>query len=287
MADITLHFDGFMYRSWSLLHPFFIVLQINTSLKKVRVNSLFLFDEPAWEALRQVLVKNKVLEELSLGLFVFNDTELASWIQTLQYLRCNNTLKTITLDVIGAGEKAYTFHILFYTVSNLRDTTSLESLDIKSPYIIDRDFFLVIIKAFGKNTSLKTLRIPLDSSSISDNWMKDLISVVKTNYNLECIYYYQTFWTESLTSSLISAHDKTGELDTIFKLNQAGRRYLIQEGPESIVKGVEVLVAVRDDHMLEKPTLCDIEHRNTMIGTWDDSRPTYPVADWTNVGSRV
>jgi hypothetical protein len=56
------------------------------------------------------------------------------------------------------------------------------------------------------------------------------------------------------------------ELDTIFKLNRAGRRYLIQEGPESIANGIEVLVAMRDDlgclfyHLLENPTLCDIEH---------------------------
>jgi hypothetical protein len=269
LVDITLHFDGYMYRSWPWLHLFFEVLQSNTSLKKVSVNTVSFLDEPVSEVLRQVLVKNKVLEELTLGLFMINDTGLTSWIETLQYFRRNKTLRTLTLDVTGAAEEPDTFNFLFCTVINLADTSSLESLDIMSPYDIDRDLYLAIITAFGntrlktlRNTSLKTLRIPLDGSSISDDWMKDLISIVKKNYGLECLDYHRSYRTESC--SRLSSHDDTGELDTIFKLNRAGRRYLIREGPESIANGVEVLVTVRDDlsclfyHLLENPTLCDI-----------------------------
>jgi hypothetical protein len=46
------------------------------------------------------------------------------------------------------------------------------------------------------------------------------------------------------------------------RLNEAGRRYLIEDG-SSISKGVEVLSRVSNDinciflHLLENPTLCD------------------------------
>jgi hypothetical protein len=282
LVDITLRFNGPLYASWPWIHPFFEALRFNTSLKKVSVNGLSLLDEPACEALRRVLVTNKVLDELSLGLRFNNtdDTELASWLETLIYLRHNKTLKTLTLDVTGAEG-------LFYTVLSLAYNNSLESLDVKCPYGFDRDSYLVVVSLFVTNTRLKTLRIPFDGSSIGDDGMKDLISIVKKNYGLECLDYKQTYWGEG-KGSPISAHDTTGELDTIFKLNRAGRRYLIQEGPESIANGIEVLVAVRDDlgclfyHLLENPTLCDIEHRNTMIGPTAD-RPTHPVVDWTDV----
>jgi hypothetical protein len=58
-------------------------------------------------------------------------------------------------------------------------------------------------------------------------------------------------------------------------LNQAGRRYLIED-VAPVAKGVEVLVAARDDlgclfyHLLENPLLCDIEHRHVATGTTAD-----------------
>jgi hypothetical protein len=48
----------------------------------------------------------------------------------------------------------------------------------------------------------------------------------------------------------------------ILRLNEVGRRYLIEDG-SSISKGVEVLSSVNDDincvflHLLENPRLCD------------------------------
>jgi hypothetical protein len=71
----------------------------------------------------------------------------------------------------------------------------------------------------------------------------------------------------------VSALDKTGELVTLLRLNQAGRRYLIEDAA-SIANGVELLMGVSDDlgclfyHLLQNPTLCDIEHQyNTNVGT--------------------
>jgi hypothetical protein len=93
--------------------------------------------------------------------------------------------------------------------------------------------------------------------------MKHLISLVKKNYGLENL------------DEGSSAQDKTGEIGTLLRLNQAGRRYLIKDAG-SIAKGVEVLVAVRDDlgclfyQLLENPLLCGIEHRYVATGTIAD-----------------
>jgi hypothetical protein len=51
-------------------------------------------------------------------------------------------------------------------------------------------------------------------------------------------------------------------MGAILRLNEAGRRYLVQDG-SSISKGVEVLSSVTNDincvflQFLENPTLCD------------------------------
>jgi hypothetical protein len=53
-----------------------------------------------------------------------------------------------------------------------------------------------------------------------------------------------------------------GDIRSIFELNRAGRRYLVQDG-SSISKGVDVLSRVNDNinsvflHLLENPRLCD------------------------------
>jgi hypothetical protein len=53
-----------------------------------------------------------------------------------------------------------------------------------------------------------------------------------------------------------------GDILSIFQLNRAGRRYLVQDG-SSISKGVDVLSGVSNDinsvflHLLENPRLCD------------------------------
>jgi hypothetical protein len=101
------------------------------------------------------------------------------------------------------------------------------------------------------NTTLKTLRLHLNPNLVTycgDGEIKHLISLVKKNYGLE-----------NLDKGL-PARDTSGELATILRLNQAGRRYLLEDAG-SIAKGVEVLVVVRDDlgclfyHLLENPLL--------------------------------
>jgi hypothetical protein len=60
----------------------------------------------------------------------------------------------------------------------------------------------------------------------------------------------------------LPAIDEAVEVCAILRLNEAGRRYLIEDG-SSIAKGVEVLSAVSNEincvflHLLENPRLCD------------------------------
>jgi hypothetical protein len=83
---------------------------------------------------------------------------------------------------------------------------------------------------------------------------KRIGSTPKKNYSLEVL------------DEGLSAHDTTGEVRIVLRLNQAGRRYLINDSA-SIAKGVDVLIGVSDDlgclfyHLLENPTLCDIKHQ--------------------------
>ncbi len=103
---------------------------------------------------------------------------------------------------------------------------------------------------------MKTLRLSpvLASITLGVEEMNQLVSLVKTNCSL------------AILDEGVSVHDRTGEFGTLLRLNQAGRRYLIED-KASIVKGVEVLIGVSDDvgclfyHLLENPTLCDIEHQ--------------------------
>jgi hypothetical protein len=60
----------------------------------------------------------------------------------------------------------------------------------------------------------------------------------------------------------IDLENEARDVGAILLLNEAGRRYLVQDG-SSISKGVDVLSRVNDDinclffHLLENPTLCD------------------------------
>jgi hypothetical protein len=256
-----------MHRTW--LHPFFVALRMNTSLKKVDVNYLHLSDELVGGALREVFAKNSVLEELTLNCdngSLLCDTDLISWRRTLPFLRDNKTLKSLVIILNGHAVEPHVGTLCIDTVAMLEDNISLEVLDICSHgynyhSFISPDNYFTVFESLQKNTTLKTLRLHPKQNSISeDGEIKHLISLLEKNYGLE-----------NLDEGL-AAQDTTGELGTILRLNQAGRRYLIEEDAGSIAKGVEVLVAVRDDlgclfyHLLENPLLCDLEHRYGVTG---------------------
>jgi hypothetical protein len=139
-------------------------------------------------------------------------------------------------------------------VTALRENSLLGTLEIYAADKIAPDAYMTALENVQMNTALKKLCLPLALASFGEAEMNQVVSLVKKNYAL-------TKLDEGFTE-----RDKTRELHAILRLNQAGRRYLINDAG-SIAKGVEVLIGVRDDlgclfyHLLENPILCDIEHQ--------------------------
>jgi hypothetical protein len=247
LVDLTLRVLSDGGGSW--LEPLFGVMRINSSLKSLNVNDLHLTDELVCGALRDALASNSVLESLTLHCPVsLDDTSVLSWRKTLPFIRKNRTLKSLSISFSGDALDPQVAIFCFDTVAMLKGKTTLECLEIKSGGITPGAYF-VALKSLQPNSTLKTLRLSPVLAS-----MNQVVSQVRKNYSL------------AVLDEGVSAHDKTGELGTILRLNQAGRRYLIKDAA-SIAKGVEVLIGVSDDlgclfyHLLENPTLCDIEHQ--------------------------
>jgi hypothetical protein len=237
---------------------------MNTSLKKLNVGSVSLSDELVCAALGDVFAKNSVLEEL---VFCIEgsvaDLHVPLWRGTLPSLRDNKALKSLTINADYGFKSPHVSAFCIDMTAILKDNSSLEILDIMTNGIGIDDYFTAL-ESLQTNTTLKTLRLHPNIYNFSDDGkIQHFISLVKKNYGLE-----------SLDEGLI-ARDTTGELSTILRLNKAGRRYLIED-VAPVAKGVEVLVAVRDDlgglfyHLLENPLLCDIEHRHVATGTTSD-----------------
>jgi hypothetical protein len=268
LTDLTLHtlWIPRIRRTW--LQPFFVALRMNTSLQRLGMNNLSLSDEFVCAALGDVFAKNSVLEELTLDCegSSLRETEVASWRTILPFLRDNKTLKSFTITVNGGAMSPHVASFCIDTVAMLENNSSLECLEISTCSSgISLNNYFTALESLQTNTALKTLRLHPNLNSIRDGGkIKHLISLVKKNYELERL------------DEVLCTQDKTGEVGTILRLNRAGRRYLIEEDAGSIVKGVEVLVAVRDDlgclfyHLLENPLLCEIEHRHVATGTIAD-----------------
>jgi hypothetical protein len=275
LTDLTVHTPqlGRFCRRW--LHPFLVALRINTSLKKLHVNRFALSDESVCGALRDVFSKNTGLEELTLRCYsgsLLGDTDVVAWRNTLPFLRHNKTLKSLVISVYVRAVDPHLAIFCFETVTMLKDNNSLECLDIRNGGSLSLANYFTALQILQYNTTLKKLLLhpKLDSVNesgeikmVSDGEMEHFISLVKKNYGLE-----------SLDEGFY-AHDTTGELRTILRLNQAGRRYLIEHAG-SIASGVEVLITVSDDldclfyHLLENPFLCDIEHQCKKAATIAD-----------------
>jgi hypothetical protein len=169
------------------LHPFFVALRINTSLKKLDVSFLSLADELVFGALCEVFAKNSVLEELTLYFgsdFQTGETDVASWRRTLPFLRDNKTLKSFTSGVNVEVVGPHAIAICIDTVAMLGYNDTLEVLDIRSRGLKLNNYFSAL-ESLQTNTTLKTLRLNPQLDSISDAEMHRFISLVKKNYGLE------------------------------------------------------------------------------------------------------
>jgi hypothetical protein len=137
----------------------------------------------------------------------------------------------------------------------LQENMSLESLVITSHCQIKVEDYLVLVTALQHNETLKTLSLyrsdnhfvppPPLTVRLTDDEDKRMATFLKKNYAIERI-----------------PEIDTEDVAAILRLNDAGRRYLTQNG-SSISKGVVVLGRVNNDincaflHLLENPRLCD------------------------------
>jgi hypothetical protein len=235
------------------LQPLFIAVRINTSLKSLDVDTFHLTDELVCGALHDALANNSVLESLTLHSVRLDDISLSSWRNTLPFIRGNATLKSLTISFDGDALDGHVAMLCLDSVGMLGNNNTLECLGIKSGGISPDTYFLAL-ESLQPSSTLKTLRLSPVLASMGEEEMKHVVSLVKKNYLLVVL------------DEGLSARDTTGEVGTLLKLNQAGRRYLIED-TASIAKGVEVLIGVSDDigclfyHLLENPTLCDIEYQ--------------------------
>jgi hypothetical protein len=259
LVHLDLHVRPQEGTTWLL--TFFNAMRTNTSLKCLAVEGFRLTDNLLCGALRDALAKNTVLESLALTSHAdLCHTGVVSWRNALPFIRDNATLKSLTISFHGTEYVPHIATLCFDTVAMLESNTTLECLDIHSKGI-GPDAYFAALESLRPSSTLKTLRLSPVRESFGNDEMNRVVSLVKKNYFLTALDY-------SLTDLDVhfSRREKTGELDTLLRLNQAGRRYLIEDAT-SIARGVEVLIDVRNDlgclfyHLLENPTLCDIEHQ--------------------------
>jgi hypothetical protein len=131
----------------------FAALTIKMSLRKVEVSYLELSYEPVCGALRDMLEKNSVLEELTLHCnrdSLLGGTAVASWHRTLPFLWDNKTLKSLAIIFNGALPHVGTLCI--DTVAMLGYNDTLEVLDISSRGFSLNNYFSSLEK-FSKRMS--------------------------------------------------------------------------------------------------------------------------------------
>jgi hypothetical protein len=223
----------------------------NTSLKTLSLGYC-LMDESLCTVMQNGLGMNETLESLEITQALLDDEENAElWCRAFSFLRANKALKSLE---ITAESSVSVFRM--YIAAVLQENTSLETLSIvnsKFPFVSRGEQYFAFIPALQHNKTLKTLTLNKNRISLlNDNWDKNkdkdkkMASLLKKNYALE----------------RLPSIGLVGDVGAILRLNEAGRRYLIEDG-SSISKGVDVLSRVNNDincvflHLLENPRLCD------------------------------
>jgi hypothetical protein len=258
-----LSLDGSSSCSW--LTPLFLALQLNKGLKELRIDGIELIDEKLSTAMKLGLGKNSTLETLHLWDIKAGDNDTCLWREALSFLRTNAALKTLDMFFGCNVRESRVATFRMEVLAALWENESLETLFMTT---WDRfENYITCVAAIQSNTTLKNLRLCNATLYLDEDRLKDLISVLKKNYGLEEI------------QDLL--HD-SGDIRSIFDLNRAGRRYLVQDG-SSISKGVAVLSRVNDDinsvflHLMENPRLCDrsaVEMSSSSVGNRDNAGKT-------------
>jgi hypothetical protein len=256
------------------LSQFFLALGNNTGLETLIVHGFGSMDESLCTAINDGLVMNETLESLELNRVHLTDDNSALWCRAFSFLHINKTLKSLLVDVYnGDRESKNVSAFRIDMAASLQENTSLESLTFREcGKDIKTEETIALVTALQRNTTLKTLRLchcagRLQLTADED---KQMASLLKTNYALEKL-------------PDIDPENEAGDLGAILRLNEAGRRYLVQDG-SSISKGVEVLSKVKNYincvflHLLENPRLCDRRAVEMVTAGESNSMSTNPNA---------
>jgi hypothetical protein len=233
------------------LSPVFVALGINTTLKFLEVRNVDSADEFVCAALRRGLEMNRDLETLVLTCTPLDDPESVLWREVLPFLSVNGSLKRLTLQ-LGTKDADRRFAALCVdTVSALQNNASLDYLEI-GIFGMDPSEYAASLESLQQNPTLKTLLLHPNLESVTCDEKDRVVAALEKNYMLESL-------DDAVENSI-------GHAGTILRFNKAGRRYMIED-TSSFARGVEVLIAVRDNlaclhyHLLENPSLCDTDRR--------------------------
>jgi hypothetical protein len=250
LRNITLRLPEGVGGRW--LSSIFLSLGMNTTLKSLTAHIRDEFGDELCATIRSGLAKNSTLDELSLQGMVPNDDDGAvSARNALSFLRTNSTLKSLTVFFVRAQNDSHVSAFRLEAVKMVEENPFLDSLIIGDHRNIKTEELFALLSALQLNTTLKTLGYQYsdDHLYVTDDQVSQLVPILRKNFGLE-----------RLVPDIRCTDDRT--VKAIFRLNGAGRRYLIEDG-SSISKGVNVLSAVSDDincvflHLLENPGLCN------------------------------
>jgi hypothetical protein len=215
--------------------------------KTVSLDGFGSIDESLCTAMQNGFGRNGTLEHLKLsGVRMCDDIPAALWCGAFSFLRTNKALKSLTVHVNNNVRESCVSTLRGDIACMVQENASLESLSVFSWNKVQADEYVLLITALQRNTTLKTLRFHNSTIRLTDDEDKQMAILLKKNSALE----------------RPPDINQGGDMGAILRLNEAGRRYLIQDG-SSILKGVDVLSRVNNDincvflHLLENPRLCD------------------------------
>jgi hypothetical protein len=204
-----------------------------------------------YDAIAASLLSNSTLQELSIRYPGAYDPASICVSSLLMALEMNKTLRKLRASGLSSmGES-----VIPALREGLGKNSTLEILElIHIAHVTQPSFHIAAVEALQLNKTLKTLCISYGTKKLTDDEAKHLTSIVKKNYRLESL------------PELDSSDDRTKDLRSILRLNEAGRGYLPDGHGSVISKGLGVLSAVSDDvncvflHLLENPSLCNRIH---------------------------
>jgi hypothetical protein len=235
----------------------FSALGKNKALKVLKIDVNGPMQEGLCTAMNDGFAMNKTLQTLEFHHVPLFDDTVDSWRRTLSFLRTNKSLKSLVFDVQygvmtppSVAQNTCLSNFRLDICAMLEENESLKKLALVCRYKVYAEEYAALITVLQRNRTITTLSLDgFSKLRLTEAEDKHLANLLHKNCGLE--------WLPGLDLSV-----GAGDVSAILRLNEAGRKYLVQDG-SSITKGVQVLSSVTDDincmfmHLSENPRLCD------------------------------